>query len=57
MLTFIYPYFSGKEPGLFDVVITNDDLDVAYGKLKHAVLEVNIFQCKCPSERKAPVSR
>uniref|UniRef100_A0A8C2BE90 Guanylate kinase n=1 Tax=Cyprinus carpio TaxID=7962 RepID=A0A8C2BE90_CYPCA len=46
-----------KEPGLFDVVITNDDLDVAYGKLKDAVLEVNIFQCKCPSEHKAPVSR
>ncbi|XP_067220237.1 guanylate kinase isoform X2 [Chanodichthys erythropterus] len=28
-----------KEPGLFDVVITNDDLDVAYGKLKDALLE------------------
>ncbi|XP_026053988.1 guanylate kinase-like isoform X1 [Carassius auratus] len=28
-----------KEPGLFDVVIINDDLDAAYGKLKDAVLE------------------
>ncbi|KAK9979904.1 hypothetical protein ABG768_013312 [Culter alburnus] len=28
-----------KEPGLFDVVITNDDLDVAYGKLKDALLK------------------
>ncbi|XP_051989591.1 guanylate kinase-like isoform X3 [Xyrauchen texanus] len=28
-----------KEPGLFDLVIINDDLDVAYGKLKDALLE------------------
>ena len=30
----------GKEPGLFDVVILNNDLDEAYGKLKEALLEV-----------------
>lgn len=30
----------GKEPGLFDVVIINQDLDNAYGKLKEALLEV-----------------
>ncbi|XP_043116700.1 guanylate kinase isoform X1 [Puntigrus tetrazona] len=29
----------GKEPGLFDVLIINDDLDLAYGKLKDALLE------------------
>jgi len=28
-----------KEPGLFDVVIVNQDLDNAYGKLKEALLE------------------
>ncbi|XP_016139101.1 guanylate kinase isoform X3 [Sinocyclocheilus grahami] len=28
-----------KEPGLFDVLIINDDLDLAYGKLKDALLE------------------
>ncbi|XP_063075372.1 guanylate kinase isoform X2 [Engraulis encrasicolus] len=28
-----------KEPGLFDVVIINQDLDNAYGKLKEALLE------------------
>ncbi|XP_050949560.1 guanylate kinase isoform X1 [Labeo rohita] len=28
-----------KEPGLFDVVIINDDLNIAYGKLKDALLE------------------
>ncbi|KAM4605632.1 guanylate kinase isoform 2-T2 [Polymixia lowei] len=28
-----------KEPGLFDVVIVNDSLDDAYGKLKDALLE------------------
>ncbi|XP_031419170.1 guanylate kinase isoform X1 [Clupea harengus] len=28
-----------KEPGLFDVVILNNDLDEAYGKLKEALLE------------------
>ncbi|TRY95532.1 hypothetical protein DNTS_010989, partial [Danionella cerebrum] len=28
-----------KEPGLFDVVIVNDDLDAAYGKLKDVLLE------------------
>ncbi|XP_065123663.1 guanylate kinase isoform X2 [Paramisgurnus dabryanus] len=27
-----------KEPGLFDVVIINDDLDAAYGRLKEALL-------------------
>lgn len=28
-----------KEPGVFDVIIVNDDLDVAYGELKEALLE------------------
>lgn len=28
-----------KEPGVFDVIIINDDLDVAYGQLKEALLE------------------
>ncbi|XP_039513186.1 guanylate kinase-like isoform X4 [Pimephales promelas] len=28
-----------KEPGLFDVIIVNDDLDTAYGKLKDALLK------------------
>ncbi|XP_077103293.1 guanylate kinase isoform X2 [Siphateles boraxobius] len=28
-----------KEPGLFDVIIINDDLDAAYGKLKDTLLE------------------
>ncbi|XP_056121175.1 guanylate kinase isoform X3 [Rhinichthys klamathensis goyatoka] len=28
-----------KEPGLFDVIIINDDLDTAYGKLKDTLLE------------------
>lgn len=28
-----------KEPGMFDVVIVNDVLDVAYGQLKEALLE------------------
>lgn len=28
-----------KEPGVFDVVIVNDDLDIAYGQLKEALLE------------------
>ncbi|KAI2667208.1 Guanylate kinase [Labeo rohita] len=31
-----------KEPGLFDVVIINDDLNIAYGKLKDALLEVRL---------------
>ncbi|KAK7158627.1 hypothetical protein R3I94_005075 [Phoxinus phoxinus] len=28
-----------KEPGLFDAIIINDDLDAAYGKLKDTLLE------------------
>ncbi|XP_034559033.1 guanylate kinase isoform X1 [Notolabrus celidotus] len=28
-----------KEPGLFDIVIINDNLDVAYGQLKQALIE------------------
>lgn len=28
-----------KEPGVFDVIIINDELDVAYGQLKEALLE------------------
>ncbi|XP_018531888.1 guanylate kinase isoform X3 [Lates calcarifer] len=28
-----------KEPGVFDVVIVNDNLDEAYGQLKHTLLE------------------
>ncbi|KAM8838951.1 guanylate kinase isoform 1-T1 [Synchiropus picturatus] len=30
-----------KEPGMFDVVIVNDRLEEAYGKLKEALLEVS----------------
>ncbi|XP_062259644.1 guanylate kinase isoform X1 [Platichthys flesus] len=29
----------GKEPGLFDVIIINDNLEDAYGRLKQALLE------------------
>ncbi|XP_068593698.1 guanylate kinase [Cebidichthys violaceus] len=29
----------GKEPGVFDVLIINDNLEEAYGQLKHALLE------------------
>uniref|UniRef100_A0A8C6WTJ7 Guanylate kinase n=1 Tax=Neogobius melanostomus TaxID=47308 RepID=A0A8C6WTJ7_9GOBI len=29
----------GKEPGMFDVIIVNNELDVAYGQLKEALLE------------------
>ncbi|XP_071782616.2 guanylate kinase isoform X1 [Centroberyx gerrardi] len=36
-----------KEPGLFDVVIVNDNLEVAYGQLKDALLEeINIVKKK-----------
>lgn len=30
----------GKKPGIFDVVIVNDNLEAAYDQLKNAVLEV-----------------
>lgn len=30
----------GKKPGIFDVVIVNDNLEAAYNQLKNAVLEV-----------------
>lgn len=33
----------GKEPGVFDTVIVNDNLEDAYGKLKHTLLEVSCF--------------
>lgn len=33
--------FSGKEPGVFDVVIINDDLERAYEELKDILNEVN----------------
>lgn len=32
---------SGKEPGLFDLVIINDDLEKAYSELKEVLLEVS----------------
>lgn len=32
--------FPGKEPGLFDLVIINDNLDKAYATLKQALSEV-----------------
>ena len=35
------PLFAGKEEGMFDVCIVNDDLEDAYGKLKDALLEVS----------------
>lgn len=31
----------GKEPGAFDVIIINDNLDDAYAKLKDALKEVS----------------
>lgn len=31
----------GKEPDIFDAVIVNDNLEDAYGQLKHALLEVS----------------
>lgn len=31
----------GKEPGLFDLVIINDDLEKAYSELKEVLLEVS----------------
>lgn len=31
---------AGKEPGLFDLVIINDNLDEAYAQLKQALSEV-----------------
>lgn len=31
----------GKEPGLFDLVIINDDLEKAYSELKGVLLEVS----------------
>lgn len=33
--------FLGKEPGAFDVIIINDNLDDAYAKLKDALKEVS----------------
>lgn len=40
---FLYSFFNplGKEPGLFDMVIVNDDLEEAYDKLKSALMEVS----------------
>ena len=34
-------FLLGKEPGLFDVMIVNDNLEEAYGHLKQALLEVS----------------
>ncbi len=37
----------GKEPGVFDMVIINDDLENAYEKLKSVLSEVKLFYlCK-----------
>lgn len=33
--------FLGREPGAFDVIIINDNLDDAYAKLKDALKEVS----------------
>lgn len=39
--------FAGKEPGVFDIVIINDDLEGAYEKLKSVLVEVKLFHlCK-----------
>jgi len=35
--------FAGKEPGVFDIVIINDDLEAAYEKLKSVLVEVKLF--------------
>lgn len=38
---------AGKEPGVFDIVIVNDDLEEAYEKLKSVLIEVKLFHpCK-----------
>jgi len=34
---------AGKEPGVFDIVIINDDLEAAYEKLKSVLVEVKLF--------------
>lgn len=33
----------GKEPGLFDLIIINDDLNQAYSKLKEILAEVSVL--------------
>lgn len=40
----------GKEPGLFDLVIVNDDLEKAYSELKEVLLKVSLgfFSASCP---------
>lgn len=44
MMTELY-YFSfvGKEQGVFDVIIINDNLDNAYEHLKNALIEVGVY--------------
>ena len=42
-----YPLFFtllllGNEPGMFDLVIVNDDLEAAYDQLKSALMEVSL---------------
>ena len=32
----------GNEPGMFDLVIVNDDLEAAYDQLKSALMEVSL---------------
>lgn len=42
------PFPAGKEPGLFDLVIINDNLDKAYAILKEALSEVGPASLLCP---------
>lgn len=38
-----YLFLVGKEPGVFDVVVVNDNLDDAYIQLKQALLKVSSY--------------
>ncbi|XP_069932044.1 guanylate kinase isoform X2 [Oryctolagus cuniculus] len=50
---------SSKEPGLFDLVIINDNLDKAYATLKEALSEVGPAPrlCPCPTPTDTPLPR
>ena len=36
-------FITGEEPGNFDYIIVNDDLDRAYTEFKKAISEVRLF--------------
>ena len=39
---FLHSSVIGNEPGLFDIVIVNDDLDESYEKLQSVLKEVSL---------------